>query len=531
MEFDFKKAKKRIFREELKGNNPVPDILSFIHLDALYEKKLDDVLSHLFEEYKSESKSPSPLLKIYVPKPNFTIRPMSRPETKDWLLYEAIVQLISTNITKDSSICKKSFSYLNLLPETERENNWVKFDNKSREFYVHGNRYAVVADLTGYYENISLNELRKRIINYMGENDENRALVDVLHRMLRKWSEDRVSGYGLPQGPPASSFLADIYLDHVDHKMDNYENYVRYMDDIRIFCKTEIEAKLALKELIIALGALKLNINAKKTEILREHEIESKLFDPAKSLFDIIESILKSKDASKIKEVIPPLTEMFETSFLDGNFEKSHLNFSLYRLSTLHASGFEMDVDRITSLIRDNFIHKPHHTGLFCYFLTPFPKDKLIIRYLIDFIKDTNNIYEWQEAKVVQSLLKFYANLSSDDVQYCIRCVMDSNKHFAVRAFYSLLIGKHGSNRDREILVDLYDHSWSDYLKAAFILAVQQLGYASRNEFYSRIKENEGTNDIGKFVDYVKSLKNPLYFLEKERPKLETLDIAEPSPY
>ena len=118
--------------------------------------------------------------------------------------------------------------------------------------------------------------------------------------MLRKWSLDRIENFGLPQGPPASSFLGDIFLDHVDRKMEKYEGYFRYMDDIKIFCKNEIEAKIALKDLIIFLRELKLNINAKKTDILHGEEIEHKLFDPHHELMTIIDKTLDSGNQTLI---------------------------------------------------------------------------------------------------------------------------------------------------------------------------------------------------------------------------------------
>ncbi len=48
MDFNFKKALRRIIAEELKGNNPIPDILSFFHLKSLYEEKLFGMLETLF---------------------------------------------------------------------------------------------------------------------------------------------------------------------------------------------------------------------------------------------------------------------------------------------------------------------------------------------------------------------------------------------------------------------------------------------------------------------------------------------------
>ena len=534
MDFNYKQAIKKIRREELKGNNHIPDILSFLHLKPLYEGNLFEILNQIFSDYESDRKNPDPLLRIDVPKPNFTIRPMSRPETKDWILFEAIVEYIAKRILENNEehICERSYSFLNFRQTNKETNNWIKFDDKCRELYTSGYKFAVAADLTAYYENISLSELRRRIFNYLNDADnEDNKVVGFLFKLLNKWSDERVSGYGLPQGPPASAFLADIYLDYVDSQMEKYENYYRYMDDIRIFCKTEVEAKKALKDLIIALRWIKLNINAKKTKILSGKDIELNLFDPLKSSLNLIESILKGRNMEQIKAVIPPLIKIFESSFLDDSFEKSHLNFSLYRLGVLQASGIELDNSKIISLIKENFITKPHHTGLFCFFLTLFPTREDVFNFLISFLGFEHNIYEWQEIKILQSLLRFNAKPSSQQIKFFIESAKDSNKHYAARAFYFLLVGKHGNNRDREPIVDCYYSTSNPYIKNSIILAVQELGQPSRNDFYSRIKRNETDNELVKFLDYVKSLKHPLYYLDIGKPKLEGLAEGEPSPY
>lgn len=175
--------------------------------------------------------------------------------------------------------------------------------------------------------------MRRRIIDYLIEDDYGIKLTEVLFTLLKKWSNERVSGYSLPQGPPNSAFLADIYLDHVDRKMEKYKGYIRYMDDIRIFCKTDIEAKVSLKDLTISLRDLKLNINAKKTDILFKKEVEERLFDPHKQLLDTLEKVIKSGNKKLIEDsAVPSLTSLIETAFsLTDPFEKRHLNFALER--------------------------------------------------------------------------------------------------------------------------------------------------------------------------------------------------------
>ena len=531
MKLEFGKALKRIVAEDLRGNNPVPDILGFLHLKRLFSpddfsSKLEDLLMN----YKKKTCMPKSLLKIDVPKANFTIRPMARPTTENWLIYEAIIDYLSKKILrKNKRICQRSFSILNFKThKSKRTGAWLEFDERSRVFYKRKYRFAVTTDITGYYENINLEESRKRIIDYLERDKEGTELTNILFTLLRKWSDERISGYGLPQGPPASSFLADIFLDYVDRRMEKYKGYIRYMDDIRIFCKKKIEAKIALKDLTIALRNLKLNINAKKTDILSDKEIEEKLFDPDKSFLNMIETTIKSGNRELIqRSVIPALLKLVEKAFSNDTFEKTHLNFALYRLGILHNSSLNFDKTEVIENIRKSFVIKPHHSGLFCDFLSLFPNDEEIPKFLISFLKSKDNIYEWQELKVLQSLLRFNFKAKQEEIDFLLDSARNSNKHSATRAFYFLLAGKHGSNRDRNLIIDSYNSLSDLYTKIAIILSVQELGIPTRNDFYTRTKRSENNKEINQFVEYVKSLSNPIYFLTTQRPKIETYEQFE----
>ena len=50
---DYKFALKNLLKEELKGNNPVPDLLSFLHIEKLYSDNLDEIINEYLEK-KSE---------------------------------------------------------------------------------------------------------------------------------------------------------------------------------------------------------------------------------------------------------------------------------------------------------------------------------------------------------------------------------------------------------------------------------------------------------------------------------------------
>lgn len=515
-------ALKKIIREEYTDKIPVPEPGGVVNYENFYNKSLEG-LNELIEEYSLVNTNIKNLYKIDVPKPNFAIRPMGRPEIKEWIIYETIIDNISKKILNAEEICQRSFSIHQFKhPETPRLEPWLKFKEEEQKFYEDGYCHVVISDITGFYENISLERLRNRIIDYLDDLEYNDKFIKVLFKLLRKWSSERILEYGLPQGPNASSFLADIYLDSIDRKMEEHCGYFRYGDDIRIFCKKEIDCKIALKDFIIALRDLKLNINAKKTGIFSGKKIENKLFDQQKSLMNMIEIGLKSGNKEIIEETIPNLIWLFENSFSNHNFSSTHLKFSLYRLSLLKYNNFYFDTTKIIKIIKDNFVSNPNNTDLFCLFLSLFP-NKDTLKFLIDFLESEDNIYEWQEMQILKTLLNLNVKFDHDFILYCINSANDSNKNYVIRSFYYLIAGKHGNNRDRITIQDSYNDSLDNYLKKSIILAVQELGKGSRNDFYSKIKLTSD-EEIKQLIDHLKSRNQSIYYPKFNLNKIKISD-------
>lgn len=73
---------------------------------------------------------------------------------------------------------------------------------------------------------------------------------------------------GLLIGPHTSNLLSEIILTSVDAQLSNY-NYVRYIDDITYYAKSEDAAELFIRKLSIELKKYELLLNSKKTRITR----------------------------------------------------------------------------------------------------------------------------------------------------------------------------------------------------------------------------------------------------------------------
>ncbi|MBD3300269.1 MAG: hypothetical protein GF347_02875 [Candidatus Moranbacteria bacterium] len=518
---DFEQAIKNILRDDKSGKNPIPDPLRFSFLSLSEKNVIDKLKNEITKKYK-----PAPLLEIDVPKPNFTIRPMGRPILEDWILYQAIVDYLAKKIA--TKVSKYSYSIKRFTRSKNEKNPWIEFDAFNRKCYAEGFKYVVVSDITGYFEHIEIEMLKNKLLNYC-KDDNYKNLVNFLcNNLLSHWSSKLVKGFGLPQGPVASSFLGDVYLDMVDKEMSNSRTrkYFRFMDDIRIFCKKEIEGRKALVDLIKILRKWNLSINAKKTKIISKEKIENELFDPKKTQLEAVQKAFDSRNENQILAIIPILVDdIFEKSFEKENlFSKTHLNFSTFRLKILKTSGFEFDEAKVVGLIKNNFSNKPHVSRDFCDFLNFFKEEKTLDFYY-NFLRNDSNIYDWQELYVLRGVLELNLKPTKRVLNFFKKNFENKEKHWALRSLYCLLVGKYGDNKDRELLKDSFNSIETLDLKESIILSLQELGVGSRNKFYSDAKRE--IPKLSNFIDYVKNLKKPMYFRKYDQVSLERVSLIE----
>jgi hypothetical protein len=510
------KAIDNILKEDKRGNNPIPDPLRFSYIYPHKEQVASEIDKIINEKSDYTAKE---ILRIDVPKENFTIRPMARPSLIDWVIYQYIVNSISPFIT--DNISSRSYSIKNFKNPKRKIDPWKDFEGNSLKFCKSGYKFCVVTDISGYFENINLEELRSKIFNYVPDSKEDiKLLVNILfNKFLYRWSMGRLKHFGLPQGPQASSYLGDIYLDHIDKSMEKFDGYFRYMDDIRIFCKTKKDSRIALIELIRELRKYKLNINSKKTRILEDREIYN-IFDEDREFLNIIQDAFDSKNKTKIRTVLPIMYTLLKNAFAeDSKFSTRHIRFTLFRFSLAKNSGIDYDYESIINLIIRNFSDKPHLSDLFCEFLVKFPQVR-VKQFLHKFLFSEENIYEWQELYILRSLLEISDSFGDEDFDFFISRMGDKNMHWALRSLYALLIGKYASNTRREQIKDIFFNDNNDELRKNIILSTQELGTASRNEFYNDSKD-EIWPDF--FIKYVKGLKSPMYFWPYENIRIEDL--------
>ncbi len=320
--------------------------------------------------------------------------------------------------------------------------------------------------------------------------------------------------------------LANLFLHNVDALLSRNKKiqYLRYADDIRILARTKPEAKIALKTLIGQLWGIGLDLNEKKTQILNPSQVEQQLRDPRRQDIDTIGNILNWGSEDLIKKVaMPLLNDLFERSFDSSNtFGDRHLRFSIncfVRLREIY-KGRSKDIEAIGLKFIDKLESMPGSANTFSRFFSVFPQETFK-KQLLQFLKSKDNIYEWQEMWILDSLLRFQP-FSQGELQVFRDIAFDKSKYSPTRSKAILLVGKFGNEPDRYELMTKFDEETDYLIKRAIIVATQELSIAERNDFYSVVKRTD--QEQAELVDYIKSLRERIYFDDYIPPPVSPIE-------
>ena len=135
-----------------------------------------------------------------------------------------------------------------------------------------GYSFVVDADIQGYFDNIQ----REILMELVKERVSDRRVV----KLIRQWLEAgvmedgtrRETLAGTPQGGVISPLLANIYLNKLDRiwvaRCSQLGVLIRYCDDFVVMCKTESQAKEALRRIELVMNRLGLTLHPAKTRLV-----------------------------------------------------------------------------------------------------------------------------------------------------------------------------------------------------------------------------------------------------------------------
>jgi hypothetical protein len=252
-----------------------------------------EVRAHI-QSLDLDSYKPYAPLKVFAPKNRANVRIVHILHPQDLLIYTALVCIARRDIEANriSVRAQRVFSFR--APEAGRRglyNSRGSHDRYRRQLLIKvqksGVKYVAVADIADFYSRIYQHRL-ENVIESVATTQRTRDVARVLVRKFIGSVMGRNS-YGIPIGPYASRVLGEAILIDVDaHLHTQSVDFVRWVDDYNLFCRSEYEAQA----LLFSLGEWLftnhgLTLQAAKTRIVpKERFRDGLLSDPAALVSD-----------------------------------------------------------------------------------------------------------------------------------------------------------------------------------------------------------------------------------------------------
>ncbi len=186
-------------------------------------------------------------------------------------------------------------------------------------------RYIVKCDIASFYDRINLHRLESTLSSIGVE----KALFSKINDILTFWSKK--DSYGIPVGGVASRILAEAVLIDIDeYLVDEGINFIRYVDDFRIFCPTLVDAHVGITKIMQRLFRDGLMLNAGKTDLSvaikdkeKEKEKDETEGDDGKEASEVLKTITRLAGGYSriVKTFIMPASDKYEP-FLKIDIEK-----------------------------------------------------------------------------------------------------------------------------------------------------------------------------------------------------------------
>ncbi len=253
---------------------------------SAYAATSDANLERLRKNLCKNTYKPNHASKVYLPKPSGILRPYTLLTVNDQIVYQACINIIADKlkpITKKRYL-KKIFGHLYAGKSSKWfylkwQNGYKLYGDSIIKNVNNGFVWVANFDLASFYDSIDHNVIKHCLTKIEVSNE----LIDFLLPCLRTWTSNTWTDlhprakaldviyheHGIPQGPLSSGLLSEVVLQHIDNRCGQRGNiqYTRYVDDIKIFSKTEgtlrqmlVALDLAAKEIGLFPQSAKINI-------------------------------------------------------------------------------------------------------------------------------------------------------------------------------------------------------------------------------------------------------------------------------
>jgi hypothetical protein len=403
---------------------------------------LDKNLQSLINDIEQDIYSPGESYKIFIPKKNKLVRPLSMINFRDLLVYQAIINIIADTVYEtviphyESLIFGNHFN-TSQSPEEDRiffykpwKSQWRKFEKKTKYHYESGYRYLAEFDIASFFDTID-HEILSSVLEEQGVEKD---LICFLKGLLFSFTENFGGAgfkarHGIPQGPIGSAFLADLYLLYLDLNMKGSKldiRYIRYVDDIRIFSRNEKTANKSIAYLDLLARDLGLIPQASKIFISQANTLDE-ILRHQKSKFSLISKEFSKKKGKLKSKTHRNLKTRFINCFSENTEDEVYLDKTLIRFSL-----YKLNKD---DLVRDLLLKEwekiqTHFDGILFYLRKYYSDDSKVKAWLISILRNKDILFH----HIIALIFKNFPDIDYFDDIYELY-MLNESRHWPVKYF------------------------------------------------------------------------------------------------
>lgn len=250
--------------EKVKANQGAEGI-DGMSLEDIEKEGVESFLQNIGKELKEKTYRPQPSKRVYIPKSDGRLRPLSIPTIKDRVVQSALRIVIEPIFEADFEDCSYGFRPNRSAQQAAGE---------VRKLLNFGYTQVVETDIEDCFGTIPHRELldmiAKRIVD-----GKILWLIKLILKAGVVMEDSRIhkDTKGTPQGGAISPLLANIYLNNIDKgwkPITNTARLIRYADDLLILSRYKADGyKIKLEQMV---NKLKVNLKPQKTRILNANQ-------------------------------------------------------------------------------------------------------------------------------------------------------------------------------------------------------------------------------------------------------------------
>lgn len=381
-----------IWRSVVKGQMRTLDIIDlhdYYDFNSNITEKANEIRAQIL---KAEYKASSPL--IYRLEKKYGIcRHIMIPTPSDALVFQTVTEYLAPYVKNSQPTDKAYYSrdkHTLKLPHQLQLTPypwfilWPKFQKDIWKF-TDSCPYLVVTDITDFFDNIGLRELRHIVSAHLKVKE---VVFDLLFNIIEQlaWVPDYLptSQKGLPTiNLEAFRLLPHVMLFEIDKVLDKQSNgnFVRWLDDINIGVNSKDEAFTILRNINDVLKSRGLALNISKTEIYTATD--------AKVHFMFDENIYLDQ-ASKAEPSDPHFPQI-KSEFLKHfrqHLKMSHLkNWDKVTKRYFTIAG-QLNITGLTTYSYDLYMNHPSVRSYIIYYFTRLGFSKRRANIILSLIRD-----------------------------------------------------------------------------------------------------------------------------------------------